>query len=181
MSDFTVEFNEKKVNYFLDKDKKLHFRYQDYYDLGKNETATLELKEVIPDEIRGRGNIDLYVKEKVESYLKERFEKINEQKKFEQNPDFSVEIKYKNILLKGKIIRASIRGLNVRLEEPFQEEKGERNINYGWASAMAGHYVFSSHCQFSENAIESAKDLLKMIYKEIIDKKELEKRLNGKN
>ena len=174
-----IIFNKNKVNYFLDKNEKLHFRYQDYYDLEKDETAILQLKEAIPDEIKGRENIDLYVKEKVESYLKERLEKINEQRKFEQSPDFSVEVKYKNILLRGKIIRASCRGLTVRLEEPFPEEKGERNINYGWASAMAGHYVFKGHCQFSEDAIETAKNLLKLIYKEIIEKRKLEKRLNG--
>lgn len=172
-----IDFNEKKVRYFLDPNKKLHFEYRDYYGVNNGGSIVLELTEMVPDEIQDRKNIDLYAEERVKNYLEERFKKIDEQMKFEQNPDFFIEMEHEKIKLSGRIIRASARGFTVRLEKPFL---GERNINYGFASAMAGHHVFSDHCQFSEDAIDTAKSLLLLIYKDIIREMELKKRLNGK-
>jgi len=80
---------------------------------------------------------------------------------FLADPDFPVSLEYEGVILKGRIDRASERYLHVRLEEPYV---GESGVNYGWASAMGGHYILKGET-FSEDAIGSARWILIDVYK----------------
>ena len=66
-------------------------------------------------------------------------------------------------VLKGKIVSAEDSTLRVRLVEPF---RGENSVIYGFGAGMARKYIFDKTGSFSNDALESAKRLLRDIYAE---------------
>jgi|GEM_PF-7026073 len=127
------------------------------------------ISKTIPKEIVSKGI------KKIENYVDKEIEKLNKEievgeEKYERikKARISINAHYKGQFLKGIIKSATDRYIEVELERPV---KGSSNINYGFASAMAGHYVFSGN-ELSENAIESAKRALCWAYDQAIHKKE---------
>lgn len=155
---------------FRAKGKKLFFEYLEYVraDEGNQEAYQVyELTEEIPQKLVKKGNktaIKEYAEKQIAAY-KEKVDKQNKKiEKFEKNPEFPLIVKYKNTILKGKIVSAQNNTLTVKLSEPFQ---GKEFTQYGFASAMAGLYILdqkSDEIKFSSNAIKTAKNLLIRIY-----------------
>jgi len=77
------------------------------------------------------------------------------------------------------IVEATGRYIGVELDAPL---KGKSGINYGFASAMAGHYVFNEDYTLSKDGLEAARRALCWAYERVLHKPEedLVKRLNKK-
>lgn len=105
------------------------------------------------------------VQEYAEKYVLNDLKKREKMALFEKNPNFPVKTRCGNIVLEGRIVSAENNILKVRLERPVKYS-GEKDINFGFASAMVGHYIFSGTrlCEFSKPTIESAQQLLVQIY-----------------
>ena len=80
-----------------------------------------------------------------------------------------MKVKHHGLLLKGRIISAQNNSLRVRLEDPAKY-RGEKFIDYGFASAMKGVHIFKRGKVFSKDAIASARELLVQIYEEVKEK-----------
>ena len=160
----------KDMEYF-EKDGELWFSYEERISLSTKAHAEdwriFECSERIPKKIRRKGKkaIKKYVEERIEKRIKEQKNRAGKQDRFAANPNFTLEIKgygVEGVTLRGRTISAEDSVLTVRLEEPFI---GEDHVIYGFASAIAGHYIFADLEKFSENAISSAYELLVRIYK----------------
>lgn len=93
-----------------------------------------------------------------------------------------IQTKYKDrTLLEGRIVEATSRFIRVELDKPLQG--GESHINFGMASAMAGHYVFGEGHKISPEGYDAAYKALCWAYQDVLDKprKDLVERLNQRN
>lgn len=159
---------KKKVNY-IEKNGQIYFEYYATFGNAEREGSYLfKLKEQIPEEIQKQGKeaVKVYTRERVKGYLTTEIQKHKKDEDFQKNPDFPISIEYDGQKLQGKIILAKVRYFRVRLERPLQ---GEMNsYNYGYASAMAGHHIFSRNgdgdLTFSDYAIKDAEKILIKIY-----------------
>ena len=77
-----------------------------------------------------------------------------------KKPEIKIETTYKGIKLKGRIVSATARCISVILDKPY---KGKSDINFGYASAMAGHYVFEKN-DISKAGMDGAKEALGWAY-----------------
>lgn len=79
--------------------------------------------------------------------------------------------------LEGRIVEATNRFIRVELDRPL---KGESSINFGFASAMAGHYVFTAGHKISSEGYDGARTALCWAYEAALHKpqKDLVKILN---
>jgi len=79
--------------------------------------------------------------------------------------------------LEGRIVEATNRFIRVELDRPL---KGESSINFGFASAMAGHYVFAAKHKISPAGYDGARTALCWAYEAALHKpqKDLVKILN---
>lgn len=84
------------------------------------------------------------------------------------HPNFPITTTHRGVTLKGRIISAANNTLRVRLEEPYT---GEQHVEYRWASAMAGHHIFTETGEFTKEAIASAKRLLTETFNEAAHRK----------
>lgn len=159
---------EKKINY-IEKNGQIYFAYLTTFGNAKREGAhRFELKGRVPKNIKKQGKeiIKSYVREQIKNYLTAEVSQQKKDENFQKNPDFPISTKYDGQKLEGKIILAKVRYFRVRLETPLQ---GEMNsLNYGFASAMAGHHIFSrdesNNLTLSEMTVNDAKDILIEIY-----------------
>ena len=151
--------------WYREEDGKVRFKY------GESEYDLNNIEGDVPPKIcrLGEKTIAKYVKKeivKIETVCK-KFEE------FGKNLNVPVSVKHKGVLLEGKIIGTDGEFLTVRLESP-KKYHGERSINFGGASAMAGHDIFEDgdKPKLSRYAIEAAQKILRWIYD---DKKHEEK------
>ncbi len=167
---------------YSEKNGKLWYCYEHYFDSYQ----TKIIEGGVPDNIakKGKAAIKKYVEKSITAILKkdERF------RVFGNNLNVPISVQHNGVLLKGKITYAGARTIDVCLEKP-KKYAGESWINFGFASAVAGRYVFEAgdEPKLSRAAIEGAKEVLKRIYnekknqednKEIID---LAEKLNKKS
>lgn len=155
--DGQIEYHEEEGDVWYSYRETKHYSqgsYREYKTEGKVPTNIVS---------KGKEAIHTYVQEQVYLAVSSQKKRAAAHDAFAKNPDFPVEVRYKGILLKGRIDSASDRYLSVQLQEPYE---GESGINFGWASAMVGHFIFDGHGRFSESAIQSAKKLLIQIYEE---------------
>lgn len=144
---------------YSEKDGKLWYKHLDSsYDVVISEGE-------IPSEIvkKGESAIQKYVEEAVTAF-EARSKRFRE---FGNNLNMPVSVRHRGIPLKGKIVYADSKYIGVRLEKP-KKYAGESGMNFGWASAVAGHYVFQSgdEPKLSRSAIEGAQTVLTWIYDE---------------
>ncbi len=138
------------------------------------------LREVIPKKIlyNGEKAVMEYAVQKLKEAKKKWKEFKDAKDAIRKNP-ISIQTKYKKgILLEGRIIRATTTGVRVELDKPL---KGEWGISFGYASAMAGQYVFTKN-KLSKHAYDAAYSCLRHAYQEGLRKpeKDLMSRLNKK-
>lgn len=168
---------EDRVNYLMEKrieytqeDGKIYFKYYATFGNAEREGSySFRLEGRIPEEIQKRGEkaIRNYAQERLKDYLTMEIQQHKKDEDFEKNPDFPIAIEYDGQKLEGKIVLAKARYFRVRLEQPL---KGEMNsLSYGFASAMAGHHIFTrdenNNLSLSEMTINDAKNILIKIYK----------------
>lgn len=113
--------------------------------------------------VSGDDAVKKYVKKRIKKDITKQKIERKKRKTFEKNPNFSIETAYDGKLLKGKIFNIEDNALKVHLEEPFN---GKDFVIYGFASAMAKHFILNEKGDFTENAIKNAKNLLIRIYNE---------------
>lgn len=161
---------ESKINIF-EKDGKLRYLYKEKERVPNDRREAYYLYEtsnVVPQRIieQGKEVIKEYVGRRVEENINRQKRKNRKHEQFEANPDFPIEVKCGRVILKGKIISATSDIVRVRLEAP-KNYQGETEVAFGFASAMAGHYIFEGESdKFSGYAIKRAQGLLVKIYKE---------------
>ncbi len=137
--------------------------------IGPNGYKVYEIESRVPEHIIDQGNeaIYKYSNEQVKEKLAQKQTKANKPAKAKRKParksnkEVAVETIYYGIRLKGSIVTSSVRHLSVALKEPFQ---GHDSINFGWASAITGHFVYDENGNYSPSAIEAAKRVLTWIY-----------------
>lgn len=148
--DGRVHFWEKKGQIFFG----CHVQYRD---------RNLRISIPVPQEVLARGTaaIRAHAAAHVRAWWKEQRTEIDRFEACAAHPDFPITTMHRGVTLKGRIISAANSTLRVRLEEPYT---GERHVEFRWASAMAGHYIFTETGEFTKDAIASAKRLLAEIY-----------------
>lgn len=139
-------------------------RVESKVESGATRISTYKARGVIPQEIIEKGEITIreFAKSEVD-------EKINSQKEFNnqidehrKNLSFPIELQYEEILLRGRIKSLDGTVLTAELLEPYQ---GESHLQFGFASAMSGHYIFGRDgLNFSDYAIKRAEGLLVGVY-----------------
>lgn len=146
--------------HFWEQRGEVHFGFFEVY-----RQRELRLSCCVPKDIRERGAaaIRAYATAQVRTWRTTQRAAIDRFDAYAAHPDFPVTTTHRGVALKGRIISAANSTLRVRLEEPY---RGESFTQYGWASAMGGHYIFTKTGEFSTNAIASAKRLLTEIYNE---------------
>ena len=164
-----------QLTFFLDK---ASFYYS---EPAREENAYYNTDGIIPQRILDKGEdaIFNYILKKIKKAKKgwQKGESIEDKIKEEHIP---ISTEYKDgTILEGRIIEATSRCIQVELDNPL---KGKSCINYGFASAMARHYVFTEEHEISKNGNESAKRALCWAYEDAIkaDKKDLIKKINNK-
>ena len=136
----------------------LWYSYQRKDDISPTAYYFYSFEGEIPSDIVAQGTdaIRSYATKQIERAVSDQERRIKEREAFCRNPDVPVEVMHKGVLLKGRIFRASVRHIEVRLEFPYE---GELTINFGWASAIQGRYVLNEQ-GFTADAIKSAQRLL---------------------
>lgn len=144
--------------YFWEARGEIRFGYSEAY-----RHRDLQLSRDVPKNIRERGTsaIRTHATTQVHAWRKEQRAAIDRFDAYAAHPDFPVTTTHRGVTLEGRIISAANSTLRVRLEEPYT---GERHVEYRWASAMGGYYIFTKTGEFTKDAIASAKRLLTDIY-----------------
>lgn len=75
--------------------------------------------------------------------------------------ELKIQTTYHGVVLKGRITGASDKYIAVELDSPC---KGKSGINFGFASAMANHYVFNDKGNISKAGMDGAKEALTWAY-----------------
>ena len=151
------------------------------YEAPCEDGGKYSLREVIPKKILDKGEraVMEYAVQKLKETKKKWKEFEDVKDAIRKNP-ISVQTKYKNnILLKGRIVEATTTYVGVELDKPL---RGEWGISFGYASAMAGHYVFTKNNKLSKHAYNAAYNCLCNAYRDNLRKpeKDLMSRLNKK-
>lgn len=158
---------DKKIE-FHEEDGKLWFSYSETEVLQSHPHRSAykyyQTEGIIPPKVirQGLQAISDYATARVHKDIttqKARYQKIQH---FLENPDFPLETNYGRTKLKGRIVSAVNNSLVVELTDPYH---GRKIVNYGFASAMAGHHILDKGGTFSDNAVETAKRLLVTIYR----------------
>ena len=89
-----------------------------------------------------------------------------------KKPEIKIETTYKGGKLKGRIVYAESGYITVVLDKPC---KGKSDINFGFASAMKGRYVFDKRGNISKAGMEGAKEALTWAYQKA-ETKRIEKK-----
>jgi len=151
-----------------------------HYSRSSKNKGTCCLDETVPSSIAKKGEKEIF------SYaygkIKELERKIKRIDRIEENirkNHIPIKTKYQNILLEGRIVEATSCYIGVELDKPL---KGASCMNYGFASALAGHHVFTKDHKISEGGFDSACTALCWAYEDALHKpqKELAKNLNEK-
>jgi len=152
----------------IPKDGRVHFwedRGEIRFGYAKRyRNRELKLSGSVPKDIQRRDArvIRAHAAQIVRAWWRKHRTEIDRFDAYEAHPDFPVTTKDRGVVLTGRIVSAVNSTLRVRLETPYT---GERHIEYRWASAMAGHFIFTKSGEFSADAIATAKYLLVEIYR----------------
>lgn len=159
---------EHEMLRYLEKDGVLCFEYKKAVSIPtKVHSAVYQNYAVsgeVPSDIveQGEKTIRRWVKKKITGEIDKQDKKHKTRDAFKKNPDFPIEALAENgMVLKGKIVSAEDTTLRVRLVDPYE---GEAFVIYGLGAGMAGKYIFDKTGSFSNDALESAKQLLREIY-----------------
>ena len=157
---------------------KKEIEFKEY--LGEIRFTYDNLRGKIPKEIvkNGEQAIRDYVYSKVEKADKAWKKAKSVEEKIRKN---HIQIKTKckdGTTLEGRIVEATSRCIKVELDKPV---KGESNINFGFASAVVGHYVFEGNHELSHHAYEAAYTALHWAYEKTLNQpvRDLVKILNN--
>ena len=153
------------------------FIYEEFCEDG----SKYVLRETIPKKVLHKGEqaVMKYAVQKLREAKKKWNEFEDAKDTIRKNP-ILVRTEYADgTLLEGRIIEATSRYVKVELDKPL---KGERNMNFGYASAMVGQYVFAKGNKLSKHAYDVAYECLCNAYEEALRKpeKDLMNRLNRK-
>lgn len=136
------------------------------------------ISEEIPKYIVKRGEMAVleYAKKEISKVQKKWRKKEAIEDNIRKN-HIPIQTECRGIRLEGRIIEATSRGISVELDKPL---KGQSDINFELASAMAGHYVFTKDHNISEHGYDGARRALCWAYEKALHKpeKDLVKRLN---
>lgn len=162
---------------FIEDFGNIEFTYEEPIDGSSSHYVS----EIIPERIvkQGERAIKKYVKNKIREAKKEwrKWESFEDDIKKNHIP---IQTKYGDgTTLEGRIVEATSRYIKVRLDKPL---KGSSMIHFGFASAMAGHYVFAEGYKISQEGYNAAKRALGWAYSDAKNKpkKDLVNRLNNK-
>ena len=153
-----------KVSY-EEKEGKLHYEYRDQH---KETGFATVITGIVPAEVckKGLSAVRSYAELAIEEEIKRKRPETEASIAFMKNPGVYISCFHGGVILEGRVIFATSRFIRVRLESPTSF-RGEDVINFGFASAMAGHFIFdkdSDHLVLSQAAIEAAQRVLTWIY-----------------
>ena len=102
---------------------------------------SFDIKGTIPQHVveKGKWAIRNYAIQNIALKIREHRVYADRQCTFYENPNIPVEVDYEGTLLKGHVSHEDGRRLEVTLDSPGSERAV---INYGFGSAMAGHFMF---------------------------------------
>jgi len=151
-----------------------------HYSRPSGEGGTYILDETIPESIVKQGEKEVleYASQIVDKYKKKWKRREDKEKSIRKN-HVPIQINYRGVSIKGRIVVATSRYIGVELDKPL---KGKSGMNFGYGSAIAGHHVFTDNHEISQCGYDSAKRALCWAYDEAINKpkKDLAERLNKK-
>ena len=155
-----------RIDYF-EKDGELWFSCEQkvFNESGGCRTFSSSGKVPLQKVREGSEAIRLYVGQKVRREVQRQKREASAIDQHRRSSSFPIEVQYRGVLLKGKMSSSDGRFLQVVLEEPYLVHTG---ITYGWASAMAGRFIFDQNDprKFSAHTIAAAKGLLVEAYQE---------------
>ena len=149
-----------KIEYHVEKGD-FWYSYREKQHLSQGSYRLFETEGIIPKEIvsEGKEAIETYVEQTVRDSVEKQKSRAKKRDDFAKNPNVAVEVRYKGVLLEGKVVAATGRWLGVELLKPYQ---GRSGVNYGFGSPA----MFNGTTTLSEDAVASAQRLLKQIYEE---------------
>src|SRR3989344_7196914 len=121
-------------------------------DSGATSVRTYNVQGTVPEEVVSEGEeaIKEFAKSKVEEKVNAEKESDRQRKEYRRNLRYPVELDYSGATLRGIIRANDSTYLMAELLEPYQ---GITGLNFGFASAMSKHYIFSKD-ELSAYAIE---------------------------
>jgi hypothetical protein len=128
--------------------------------------GTAILHEDVPASIVEQGDtaIKQYAIERIND-LKRRIARADAIEADIEKHHIPIRTVYEGMSLEGRIVRATARGITVELDTPL---KGKSDINFGYASAISGHYVFTKEHALSPEGIEAAERALGRAYEKAL-------------
>lgn len=142
----------------------LHYEHREE---DKITMTVLVAEGFVPKEIvkKGKQAARVYAEANVRRQIAEGKEKTDAIIAFRRNPNVAISIRRKGVVVEGRIVFATPRRIDVELVSP-PEFKGRGEINFGFASAIAGHRVFNDDdpLAFSKSGLEGARTALGWTY-----------------
>ncbi len=163
---------------FIELDGKIEFFYEKPVGGG----IFYKVNGTVPKKVveQGEEAVLKYALHKIEDAEKvwKKFEAVKDDIRKNHVP---IQTKYEDgTQLEGRIVEATSRYIGVELDKPL---KGRSGINFGFASAMSGHYVFAENYTLSQYGLNGAHRALCWAYRDALHKPEIDlvERLNKKN
>lgn len=128
-----------------------------------------EISDEIPQDVveKGQEAIIDYAKNEVHQ-AKKKWEKAYSVRDEIRKNHIHIKTEYEDgTSLEGRIVEATGRIVRVELDKPI---KGESSINFGFASGMAGQYVFTEEHEISKHGYDAAYRALRTAYKNTLNK-----------
>lgn len=150
---------------------------------GASSHRRYKIQGVIPAEVieQGEAAVKEFAKTQVEIKLIAEKEEDRQRRERRDKLRHPLEFIYEEVLLKGQLRTPDSTVLTAELLEPYQ---GEKNLYFGYASAMGGHFILGKDGYFTESTIKDGERMLIDIYRaekeraEHKDIDDLTKRLN---
>ena len=145
---------------------KIKFTYAEKVEEG----CYREIHEVVPSDVvkSGKQSILDYANQKIEGH-KAKWKRQDEIEESIRKNHIPIKTRYKGMHLEGRIVEAVSRYIRVELDKPLQEKS---IINFGFGSAMIGHYVFTEKHEISEAGYDGACRALGWAYEDALHKPE---------
>lgn len=142
-------------------------------DSGARLEKTYRAQGLIPQEIisQGEGVIQEFVRTQIEERIGSEKEEDLQRREYLEDLRYPMVLNHFGVILRGQIRANDPTFLQAELLEPYQ---GVTGLNFGWASAMSGRFIFNKGDQptFSAIAIERGRGMLTSIYKREKEKAE---------
>lgn len=163
---------------FEENSGKIEFLYTTKVDKRNYDHVSGEIPERVVK--RGKEAIRNYAQKKVDQF-KKKWKRANKIEEDIRKNHIPIQTNYKNeTFLEGRIVEATDKFIRVELDGPLQ---GQGSINFGFASAIVGRYVFDENHKISHHGYDAAYRALRSAYEDAIHKpqKELVRKLNSCN